>query len=335
MVALVPIDDNILASENSRPKQRTTNVSESIIFIRSSDLVLEGSLNTSGSLPGPAVLLISGSGPVDRNSNAKRLPIDVMGQIAAHLAGHGITSLRYDKRGVGQSDGDYLSTGFNDNISDARAALTALRARPEVDADQVVVVGHSEGALIASVLAADEQLAGVALLAGAATNGKDVLRWQAQQVAATLPKPVKLLMKLFRQDLVRMQTKRLARIESSTDDAIRIQFVKLNAKWFREFMSFEPVAALRQAAVPVLAITGTKDIQVNPADVALMDQVVQTPFTGHLVDDVTHLLRTEPGTASVRTYKKQARQPLDERVTELLTDWMTTHTKNGTEDGDL
>ena len=312
-------------------------MTESIISIPSGDLALEGTLNASGLLPGPAALLISGSGPIDRNSNAKRLPINVMGRIATNLAANGITSLRYDKRGVGESDGDYLSTGFYDNISDARAALTALRARPEVDADQVVVIGHSEGALIASALAADEQLGGVALLAGAATNGKGVLRWQARQIAATLPRPVKLLTKLLRQDLVRTQTKRLDRIESSTDDVIRIQFVKLNATWFREFMSFEPLAALGEAAVPVLAITGTKDIQVNPADIALMEHAVPTPFTGHLVDDVTHLLRAEPGTASVRTYKKQARQPLDERVTELLADWVASHTRirNGGRDGNL
>ncbi len=314
---------------------------ESIISISSGDLTLEGTLTTSEALPGPAALLISGSGPIDRNSNAKRLPINVMGQIATDLAAKGIASLRYDKRGVGQSRGDYLSAGFGDNIDDARAALTALRARPEINPDQVVVIGHSEGALIASALAADEQLAGVGLLAGAATNGKAVLQWQAQQVLPTLPKPVKLLMKLLRQDLVRTQTKRLERIESSTDDVIRIQFVKLNAKWFREFMSFEPLAALGQAAVPVLAITGMKDIQVNPADVALMEQAVPTPFTGHLVDDVTHLLRAEPGAASVRTYKKQARRPIDERVIELLTTWVVEHTnehtntKNGAHDGHL
>jgi hypothetical protein len=87
----------------------------------------------------------------------------------------------------------------------------------------------------------------------------------------------------------------------------------------------------------VLAITGTKDIQTNPAHVALMEQAVPTPFTGHLVDDVTHLLRAEPGTASLRTYKKQARQPLDERVTELLTDWVVSQTgiRNGARDGNL
>lgn len=312
-------------------------MTESIVSIPSGDLTLEGTLNASGSPPGPAALLISGSGPIDRNSNAKRLPINVMGQIATDLAANGITSLRYDKRGIGRSEGDYPSAGLHDNIDDARSALKALRARPEVDPDQVIVIGHSEGAFIASALAADEQLAGVALLAGAATNGKAILQWQAKQVARTLPKPVTLLMKLLRQDLVRTQTKRLERIESSTDDVIRIQFVKLNAKWFREFMSFEPVAALRQAAVPVLAITGTKDIQANPADVALMEQAVPTPFTGHLIDDVTHLLRAEPGTASVRTYKKQARRPLDERVTELLTTWVLSHTSitNGANNGHL
>ncbi len=310
---------------------------ESEVSIPAGTHSLQGTLQGGGPGVGPAALLISGSGPIDRDSNAKRLPINVMGQIATHLETKGITSLRYDKRGVGRSEGDYLSVGFHDNVDDALAALEALRARSEVDPDRVVVIGHSEGALIASVLASDRRLAGVVLLAGAATNGKDVLRWQARHVAATLPRPVKWLMRLLRQDLVRTQVKRLARIESSTEDVIRIQFVKLNAKWFREFMAFEPVDALRRAAVPVLAITGTKDIQVNPDDVALMEQAVATPFAGHLVDDVTHLLRAETGAPSVRTYKKQAREPLDRRVTDLLTHWVVTHThaKNGASDSNL
>ena len=85
-------------------------------------------------------------------------------------------------------------------------------------------------------------------------------------------------MKLLRQDLVRTQTKRLERIESSSDDVIRIQGVRLNAKWFREFMAFEPTDALARAAVPVLAITGSKDLQVNPSDLELMERV---PFLRH------------------------------------------------------
>lgn len=310
-------------------------MTESNISIPSGNLVLQGTLDLSGSRTGPAALLISGSGPIDRDSNAKRLQLNVMSQIAAHLSATGITSLRYDKRGVGRSDGEYLSAGFLDNIDDARAALDTLRARPEVNADQVIVIGHSEGALIASALAADAQLAGVALLAGAATSGKAVLQWQARQVAATLPRPVKWLMKLLRQDLVATQTKRFERIEASTDDVIRIQMIKLNAKWFREFMAFEPAAALGRAAVPVLALTGTNDIQVNPADVDLMGHAVTTTFVGHHVSDMTHLLRTEPGIPSVRTYKTQTRRPLDPRVTELLTAWIATlsYATNGVNHG--
>ena len=298
-------------------------MAETDISIPSGPIQLRGTLAADGHAPGPAALLISGSGPIDRDSNTKRLRLDVMRQLAEHLTASGIASLRYDKRGVGASQGDYLSTGFHDNISDARAALHLLRSRPEVDAKQVMVVGHSEGALIASDLAADDDLAGVVLLAGAARNGKEVLRWQARQVAPLLPKPAQGLMKVLRQDFVRTQSKRLDRIEQSSDDVIRIQFVKLNAKWFREFMTFDPAEALRQAAVPVLAITGSKDIQVDPADVDIMEEVVSTPFTGHVVDDLTHLLRREPGQPSLGNYKKQARRSIDPRVGRLITDWAT------------
>ncbi len=292
------------------------------LSIPSGALELQGTFTAPSSAPSPAALLISGSGPIDRDSNAKRLPIGVMGLIADHLASNGIASLRYDKRGVGESQGDYRAAGFHDNVADARAALELLRARPQVDADRVFVIGHSEGALIASVLASGEDLAGVVLLAGAAQTGREVLRWQARQIGPTLPKPVRWLMKVLRQDLERSQAKRLDRIEGSTEDVIRIQFVRLNAKWFREFMAFDPSEALARAAVPVLAITGDKDLQVDPGDLAAMEQAVPTQFSGHLLEDVTHLLREEPGPASLRTYKKQARRPLDGRLLELITEWI-------------
>ncbi len=292
------------------------------LTIPSGDLGLRGTLSVATDTAGPAALLISGSGPIDRNSDTKRLPIGVMGRIATEVTANGVSSLRYDKRGVGESDGEYLSTGFHDNIADARAALEVLLARPEVDPARVTVIGHSEGALIASAMADDDRLAGVALLAGAARSGRQVLTWQAGQIAPTLPTPVRWLLKLLRQDLVRTQRKRLDRIAASTDDVVRIQFVKLNARWFREFMAFEPAEALARTAVPVLALTGSKDLQVDPDDVSEMGRRVPTAFTGEVVDDVSHLLRHEPGPPSVRTYKRQARQPLDPRLVSLLVRWL-------------
>ena len=108
-----------------------------------------------GEGPFPAILLIPGPGPVDRDSNHKRMPLDVTGALARALAGAGLVTLTYDKRGVGASPGDWRTAGLGDSTDDARAALTALRARPEVDTSRVVVLGHSEGAIHAGRLGAD------------------------------------------------------------------------------------------------------------------------------------------------------------------------------------
>lgn len=294
----------------------------------SGSLSLEGTLTIPHNSPGPAALLISGSGPIDRNSNSAHLAINIMGELATHLAASGIASLRYDKRGVGNSDGYYLAAGFHDNIADAQAALDALRSRPEVDPRQVFVIGHSEGAIIASELAADGGLAGVVLLAGTAQNGRDLLTWQTAQIASTLPKPVQYFTKLVGRDLQRIQSKRLARIERSHQDAVRIRSAKLNAKWLREFMAYEPSNALRRAQAPILAITGSKDLQVNPADINLIEQLVPSPFVGHTVDDLTHLLRKETAPASLRTYKNQALRPIDQSVAKLITDWVVSVARN-------
>jgi pimeloyl-ACP methyl ester carboxylesterase len=273
--------------------------------------------------PHPAALLISGSGPIDRDSNTRRLQIDVMRQVAARLSQAGIASLRYDKRGIGASAGDYHSAGFFDNVNDARAALAALTGLPEVSGDRVFVVGHSEGALIGAELAGSgAPIAGLAMLAGAAQPGEAVLRWQAAQVAASLPKPAEWMLKLLRQDVLRAQSKRLKQIKESTRDTIRVQFAKLNARWFREFMAFDPSVALRRAEVPVLAITGSKDIQVDPDDVELIGRLVGGDFTGHVIENVTHLLRNEDGPPSLRTYKKQVRRPVDVRVLDTVTNWI-------------
>ena len=252
-----------------------------------------------------------------------KVSIDVMRQVANHLEQHGISSLRYDKRGVGASDGEYLSTGFGDNVADASAALDALRQRPEIDPDQVFIIGHSEGALIATELAAaDSGLAGVVLLAGTAVDGDTVLRWQAAKISATLPRLAKSLLRLLRQDVLKSQSKRLAQIKASTKPVIRIQFVKINAKWLREFMSHDPAPSLRSITSPVLAITGSKDLQVDSGDVDTICGLVPGECSGHVPDDLTHLLRCETGPPSLRTYKKQAKRPVDPGLLDIVATWM-------------
>ena len=281
--------------------------------------------------PAPAALLISGSGPIDRNSNMSTLSIDVMRQMAEHLRDGWIPSLRYDKRGVGASEGEYLSAGFYDNGADASAAVEILGSRPEIDEKQIFVIGHSEGALIATELAAnDHNLAGVVLLAGTAIDGEHVLRWQAAQVSATLPKPIKGLLRVLHQDILRSQSKRLAQIKATTTPVIRIQLIKINAKWLREFMAYDPGPSLGLIQIPVLAATGSKDLQVDWGDVERICRLVPAECSGHVVENMTHLLRLDDGPPSVRTYKKQVKRPIDHGLLAIATAWINDHANQST-----
>ena len=129
----------------------------------------------------PAVLILSGSGPLDRDSNMKGQALNVGNALADALAAHGIASLRYDKRGVGESGGEYLTAGFQQETDDARAALEALP-------DERAVVGHSVGATIAIRLAAEYELAGVVLLCAGLAPGTEVMREQSERIAQTVPR---------------------------------------------------------------------------------------------------------------------------------------------------
>jgi pimeloyl-ACP methyl ester carboxylesterase len=275
----------------------------------------------------PGVVLIPGSGQVDRDENSKRLQINAFREIANHLAGEGVASLRYDKRGVGESDGDFWKTGFYDNVSDARSALSFLKSQDEILSDQIFLVGHSEGALIATKLAGmGADVAGIVLLAGAAQSGEEILLWQGKQVTKGMKGFNKWLIDLLHIDVLKTQRKQLEKIKNSTKDWYRVQLIaKLNAKWMREFLSYNPAEDLPKIQVPVLAITGTKDIQVNPDDLNRMAELVKSDFEWHEVPDLTHILRVEIGQPSLSTYKEQIRHPVDERILLILSDWLNRH----------
>ncbi len=226
-----------------------------------------------------------GSGPVDRDSNARRLRLDVTRQLAHLLAAAGVASLRYDKRGVGESEParDWREYGVHDRIDEARAAMRWLGARAEVDPGRIVVVGHSEGALAAAAIGADgPAAAGVVLLSASATVGEALLHWQVAQVAPTLPSAVRLALRLTRTDLAAKVAKNHARIKATTTDVARIGGVKTNTRWSREFLALDPAQTLARVTCPVLAITGSKDLQVDPADLGVIERLVSGPVETYL-----------------------------------------------------
>ena len=296
--------------------------SNSVTF-RARGTALAGTFTTPAhSGPFPTALLLAGSGPLDRDGSHKRLKLNVSGQLAAELAKAGWASLRYDKRGVGASEGDYLSTGFFDELADAEAACDWLIAREDVAS--VVAIGHSGGAVQSVELAGREPvLAGAVLLATSAKTGEETLRWQARQIGEKLlPTPVRAIMRLFRTDMLKQQDKSIAKLKATTADVTRMNLAKVNAKWMREFIAYDPLPALAAASVPLLAITGSKDVQVDPADLRVIAQTTPNAQVRE-VPDVDHILRHEPGPHSnPRHYGRQIEQPLDPRVSEAVLAWL-------------
>jgi uncharacterized protein len=297
-----------------------------ITFATTDGVPLSGTLEfPAGQGPHPAALLLVGSGEVDRDSDHRRLALGVTRELAAALAGVGFASLRYDKRGVGASGGSHLAATFDDAREDATQALAALREQSDVDASRVLVIGHSEGAIHAvSLAAADGTLAGLGILAGPAVTGEATMRWQAAQIVPTLPVLVRGLLRLLRQTPERAQGKLFARVRATDEVVLRVQGKQLNAGWLRGFLDHDPAAELARVGIPVFALTGDRDLQVDPDDLDRMrDIVVDVPLTIHRPAQINHVLRRTDGNGSPTEYRRQVRagQPLDPGVLDALTDW--------------
>ncbi|MEV1142442.1 alpha/beta fold hydrolase [Micromonospora sp. NPDC049799] len=273
--------------------------------------------------PAAVALLLPGSGPLDRDGNLRRLSLAVSRDLAVALAEAGAASFRYDRRGVGASGGQFLPTGFHDNVDDAEAAARALATAPELDGRPVFLVGHSEGALTAVALAARATpVAGLVLLAGTGKRGDAALRWQARRLLPTLPAPVRALLRLTRTDLVAKVARNHDRIRASTGDVARIGGRRYNARWFREFLDYDPGPDLARIDAPILAVTGTKDLQADPDDLDLVAAAASGPVETHRLANVTHVLRRQPGQPSLSAYRRETRGPVDPEVTDLVRDWM-------------
>jgi uncharacterized protein len=323
---------------------------------RAADVTLAGTL-TSPRSPGPhpAVVLISGSGPQDRDEA-------IMGHrpflvLADRLTRSGIVVLRYDDRGYQKSTGDFSSATTRDFTADALAAVDFLKTRTEVDAHRIGLIGHSEGGLIAPRAAVTSgDVAFIVLLAGPGVPMDELLARQSQDMlriggasgdVATLQ--AKLQSRIF--EAVRAENGSAgfeSRVRAVMEDAmneltpeqranlgfgpahLENELRSVSSPWFRELLAIDPRPTLEQVRCPVLAINGSKDIQVAANDnlagirSALKTggnthaTVVELPGLNHLFQQCTTGATTEYGTIE---------ETFNEEALSLVTAWIQTTTK--------
>ena len=303
----------------SRPNDET-------LRIPANGFVLAGTLSRPDpALPAPrlpAVVLVGGSGPMDRDGLTYGIP--VLGEIAGALADGGFIVVRYDKRGIGQSGGRAEAASLTDYAEDVRAAVKLLSDRKDVDPRRIAVVGHSEGGAVALLAASkDKRIAAVALLAANGVTGADLIL--AQQ----------------RHQLDRMQLTDAER-QSKIDLQKQIHEAVLTGKgWdqvppelrrtvdtpeFQSILSNDPAKVMPDVRQPILIVQGELDTQVEPSNADQLEALArkrknQPPVAVVRVPGVNHLL-VPARTGEVDEYSSLPDKHVSPAVTQAIVEWL-------------
>ncbi|MFI5149266.1 MAG: alpha/beta hydrolase family protein [Bacteroidia bacterium] len=221
----------------------------------------------------PALILITGSGPQDRNEELFGHKPFLL--LADYLCRRGFAVLRYDDRGTAKSTGDFASSTTADFAGDVKAAVTYLKSRPEINCHLIGLLGHSEGGMIAPMIASeDKDIAFLVLLAGPGIKCAELLTLQSAAVARSMGASdlqIALASGMNKKIYAWAQLDGTAGADSTrnyllksgmTKEMVEKQVKAVSSAWFKYFISFDPAVYLSKVTCQVLALNGTKDIQV-------------------------------------------------------------------------
>ncbi len=280
-----------------------------------------------------AVVIIAGSGEIDRDGTIVPLKLEsnIYKDLAHVLAKLGVVTLRFDKRGVGKSDGDIMKTGMWDLVSDIEATITYLKEQPFVDPENIILAGHSEGCMLATVVNARTPVNGLILLTGAAESLEEATKRQREIIYKELKEQKGIKGKLMRLLNIEKRGEKQAqkateKMINSKKDIVKIGFKPMNAKWFREHFQHDIYKDLMKVTCPVLAIAGDKDFQANPEKTKRIGDYVQGDSEVHVIKNMDHTLKYFEGDFKALEFKKiyaeGAAKPLHPELEGIIVNWM-------------
>ena len=305
--------------------QNARNPTDSDVTIPASGFTIAGTLTlppAPGRLRHPAVVLVVGSGPVDRDASVAGIPI--FSQLAGSLAAQGFIVLRYDKRGVGQSGGRTETATLQDYAEDLIAVVKWMEKRDDVDRRRLAVAGHSEGAAVAMLAAAREKkIKSLVLIAAAGSTGAELILEQQQRQLELMNVP-----EAERQVKVELQKKIQAAVIAGTGwEGIPPELQRqADTPWFRSLLMFDPAEIMRRIKQPILIVQGDLDSQV-PAHhaerlAALAKARKDSPLVEVvLVPGVNHLL-VPAKTGEVQEYQQLTGQQVSPAVATAIVEWL-------------
>lgn len=277
----------------------------------------------------PAVLMIHGSGPLDRNENIKGQRIDSFNTIAHALAEHGIASLRYDKRGCGESSGDFLTAGHSDLLRDGLQCLDTLATSTCVHSDQIFILGHSEGCIIAPQISRHRPaVAGLILLCPFIEKIESILTRQAVQIEKEI-NSFRGIRGAFQRGLFRVigtpqetQQRLIGKARETDSPIVRAGFSPHPGKWLRELLALDTNAIFASTHTPMLLIGGEKDLQCDPQDVYRIAKIAPGESEASIIDGMTHFLRIDENSPTITGAALQLDEPLASAVIEKTLRWI-------------
>lgn len=265
--------------------------------------------------PVPAIVTITGSGGQDRDEYIGMEGYRPFRQFADSLSRRGIAVLRMDDRGTGASTGQHKGATSADFAEDIRAGLAYLRTRPEIDASRLGLMGHSEGGLIAPLVALKEPtLKAIVLLAGPSKSGQTILQFQLANLINN-----------------NKSLSAAARDSALAHIPMRIDSLKAADPWMAFFLNYDPMVTVRQVRTPVLILTGGTDQQVTPDQVAELEAAFKAAgnrdVTARVLPNLNHLFIYDtsgfPG-----DYAKLPRPRVETEVVGMVADWLVQRLRN-------